>query len=116
LTAVATDVRVWVAPLAAGKVPRWLDPAWVELAPATSGAAGPHDIAAGSSGRRFGPFRWQGAAAGTHYAILAAATTFADESNLDPAAGLPCATSSCDVGELVAFDNNLGMRIVTAVP
>lgn len=115
--AVATTVSVWVAPLTAkGKIPAWLDAAWVKLNPATTQAGAPRDIAPGSMGRRFGPFRWPGAVANVRYAILVAATTFADESNLDPAAGLPCATSPCDVAELVAFDNNLGLRTVTAVP
>jgi hypothetical protein len=115
--AVATEVSVWVAPLTAkGEIRAWLDAAWVKLNPTTTQAGAPRDIAPGGAGRRFGPFRWPGAVAGVSYAILVAATTFADESNLDPAAGLPCATSPCDVAELVAFDNNLGLRIVTAVP
>ncbi|HET9046076.1 MAG TPA: hypothetical protein VFO33_03890, partial [Casimicrobiaceae bacterium] len=116
-TAVATRVRVRVAQLtAAGQIPPWLDPAWAELYPTSASAGAPLDVAAGSPGRRFGPFRWPGAVAGVSYAILVEATTLADESNLDPAAGQKCASAPCDVGELVAFDNNLGLRIVTAVP
>ena len=113
--AAATTVRVWRARLSAGgRIPAWTNPAWAELAPYQNGGNGPQDVPAASDGVQFGPFVWTDAKSTVRYALLVAATCNSDPSNLDPAIQLPCATAPCDVAELVAFDNNLGLCLVRA--
>jgi hypothetical protein len=115
-SAANTTVRVWSAQLTiGGRIPRWTDAAWTELKPVTAGDEGPKDIPVATIGVRFGPFRWSGAASTVRYALLVAATCPSDPSNLDFTPSLPCATAPCDVNELAAFDNNLGVILVRAV-
>jgi hypothetical protein len=115
-TGAATMARVWYAMLpASGRIPPWTDPAWVALQPHVPNADGPNDVPSKTNGVKFGPFRWPGVVSGARYAILAEVSCEADPSNLDPGIALPCATSRCNVEELVAFDNNLALRIVKAV-
>lgn len=119
-TGKATMARMWCAQLAISAnaplvIPAWTDPAWVALSPYVLNADGPNDVPNTPPGVTFGPFLWPGAVSRARYAILAEMSCAADPSNLDPALALPCASSPCNVEELVAFDNNLALRIVTAV-
>ena len=118
-SAADTTVRVWRVQLAiGGHIPLWTDAGWTELKPVTAGDEGPKSVPAGTIGVRFGPFRWTGAQSNVRYALLVAATCASDPSNLDPLPPdppLPCATAPCDVEELVAFDNNLGLVLVKAL-
>lgn len=117
-SAPGTTVRVWRAKLGiGGSIPLWTDPAWMPMLPAPLGGSGPKNVPAGTPGVLFGPFRWTGAQANVRYALLVAATCDTDPSNLDsvaPNPPLPCAAAACDVEELVAFDNNLGLTLVRA--
>ena len=47
----------------------------------------------------------------TDYFVFAAATCDADRANIDPASGQPCATLGAPLVDLVANDNNLGLRV-----
>jgi hypothetical protein len=54
---------------------------------------------------------WTPAAPGTEYAVLVSASCAADRSNIDPAAGLPCASVPGPLNILVACDNNLALAL-----
>ena len=49
----------------------------------------------------------------TDYFVFAVATCDADRANIDPASGQHCATLGAPVIDLVANDNNLGLRVLT---
>jgi hypothetical protein len=51
-----------------------------------------------------------GLPAGRPRFILAAATCRADLANIDQVTGLPCVTGPTPIVDLVAGDNNLGLR------
>jgi hypothetical protein len=92
--------------------PKWdpNDQDWIECDPP---AGQTKDVAAGTatdSGPSFGPF--------THtppkdrYIVLAQATCKDDRANIDPLAHLPCSRRATELVDLVANDNNLGLRVV----
>jgi hypothetical protein len=51
-------------------------------------------------------------AAGNSYLLFAQATCADDPANTDPTTGLPCSQQSTPLVDLVANDNNLGLRVV----
>jgi len=59
----------------------------------------------------FPPFMGVPTGAG-RYLILAEATCLGDPSNADPTTPLPCATGPTPIVDLVAGDNNLGLRLL----
>jgi hypothetical protein len=89
---------------------------WHELAATPSDAA----QKVGAGGARYFGFEARGADGKPllgRYLVLVAATCAADRANTDPLAGLPCGdplvwTDPALLTDLVANDNNLGLRIV----
>jgi hypothetical protein len=57
-------------------------------------------------------FRRVPAGAGRRYLLLARATCADDPANIDAATGLPCSQQPTPLIDLVANDNNLGLRVV----
>jgi hypothetical protein len=68
------------------------------------------DIPSGSS-KKFGPFVPASTVA-KRYLVLAQATCNDDRANTDSAGGLPCSRLSTALVDLVANDNNLGLRVI----
>ena len=101
----AVSVRVWWA-LAnvVNNPPRWNTPAWSEI---FSPNSGPQNIPAGGS-RQFGPFNGLPGAAG-RYLVVASASCAEDLSNIE--APFPVASSLTPIVDLVAGDNNIGLRV-----
>jgi len=105
-TAEAVTVTVFVSEWAAGSQPAdWLEPARWSGIPA---GIAPQDIEPGAEAQ-FGPLQWQ-PASGTHYLVLAQATCAADRANTDVLSGLPCSLQRTPLVDLVANDNNVGVR------
>lgn len=106
----ATGVRVrvlyarWRPGTAA---PKWNGPQWQPL-----GTSGPRRVPAWPGEVTFGPIA--GLPAHRPLLVVAEATGEADRANSDPATGLPCATLPTPVVDLVAGDNNLGLRLLDA--
>jgi hypothetical protein len=112
----ATDVtvRVWWherrdehTPL-----PKW-DPKDVNWHECESPASQTYDVANGAttdSGPTFGPFTHTPPAG--RYIILAQATCKDDRANIDPDTCLPCSRLPTELVDLVANDNNLGLRVI----
>jgi hypothetical protein len=90
-----------VAPTADGTAPDWPG-TWTYLGNTQTKAVGPNAT------ETFGPV--SGLPAGRPRFILAAATCPADLANIDPVTGLPCMTGPTPIVDLVAGDNNLGLR------
>jgi hypothetical protein len=102
----SVDVELKWAPAPGGVVPDY-DGAWTSIGKRNG------SVAAGSR-QAFGPFQWRPGAAG-EYALMAIASSEDDRANIDPASMLPCAltTDPISTAHLVAWDNNLGVRVVT---
>jgi hypothetical protein len=109
--AVATEVQVWCALLtAASNIPDFPSSEWV-LAGSVIDTVPGHG--GSTPGRlQFRSISWQPGQPG-RYAVLVAASCPLDRANIDPATGFPCATESGPVPRLVAFDNNLGLTVVS---
>jgi hypothetical protein len=102
----ATNVIVacWLWPVASA-------PAAPFYSPWSASASLPQDIAPETSAEyEFDPVV---GLTGTDYFIFAAATCDADRANIDPASGQPCATLGAPLIDLVANDNNLGLRVLS---
>ena len=107
----STVVQVWCAPLPdASGIPAFPGPQWVLAGNATGSVPGHNDTA--PSQLQFPAIVWQPIQAG-RYVVLAAASCPLDRANIDPATAYPCATEPGPVARLVAFDNNLGLTIVS---
>jgi len=116
------SVDVWSAEVgASGDPPPFPDSTrWHHLGNAAANVAG----AAGGVPGEAPPlaFKWPASAAqpplvkNKRYAILVSATCVDDMSNLDPSTAFACATAPGAIGlsYVVACDNNLGLRVVTA--
>jgi hypothetical protein len=103
-------LRIWYRewPQADPIPPRWgsTTPPWTSIAVSSAATIAPR------GNRSFGPFNGVPTAPG-RYLVLAEATCPADRANTDPATMLPCATHSTSIADLVAGDNNLGLRVLT---
>jgi hypothetical protein len=100
---VVVQVRSVNWPLVQPDPPKW-DPAkWGVV-----GASLPQMVPAGPNPVVFGPFALAPHAG--RRLILAEATCEADRANTDPNSALPCATTATPIVDLVAGDNNLGLR------
>jgi hypothetical protein len=98
-------VDIWhAAPTGDGKAPDWNSGAWTHLGTTQPSAVGPR------ASETFGPVG--GLPLGRPRFILAAAACPADLANIDPATGLPCAVDPTPIVDLVAGDNNLGLRLL----
>ncbi len=108
-TAQAATVDVWWASWPAGtEPPQWPDTArWTACVP-TAGLL-PQDILPGDRAR-FGPF--QHARPAERYVVLARSRCEADRANIDPTTLLACSFLPTPLVDLVANDNNLGLRVV----
>jgi hypothetical protein len=108
LPANAVKARVWyaLAP-SVNNPPPWNAAAWTEI---FSGNSGPQVINPGGS-ILFGPFNGVPTAPGRRYLVLASASCADDISNIE--APFPVATSSTPILDLVAGDNNIGLRVHT---
>ncbi len=102
------DVEVWWAPWPAGESPpQWADGTWVSCTPPSPPSR--QDVPPGTTAV-FGGFKHQ--APVQRYVVLAQVRCADDRANIDPAGGLLCATQPTRLDDLVAGDNNLGLRVV----
>jgi hypothetical protein len=106
--AIGVRTRVWwalanVVNNVVTNPPAWNSGAWTEIFSANSG---PQNIPPGGT-RQFGLFNGLPGAAG-HYLVVAAASCADDPSNIE--APLPVATAQTPIVDLVAGDNNIGLR------
>ena len=109
----ATGVMVaaWCADWSGIDPPKWNTAEWTSL-----GVSAPKLVPARSNPPTgptvFGPFTGiPTAPPGRRVLVLAAATCPADQANTDTATGLPCSTTETPIVDLVAGDNNLGLRL-----
>lgn len=102
----ATDVgvRVWLHKWRAGDPPSWNDGSWSKHTLKQR-----KTIRAGKT-ETFGPFA-VGSQSGRTI-ILAEATCGDDRANIDSATGLPCSRERTPLIDVVAGDNNLGLRVI----
>jgi hypothetical protein len=121
-TELAQDVEVslWWHEWPAGPPPDW-DASWTQCALSGSAAVDvqdvdPTDPADLTTLETFGPFAAVPLAAGTRYLLLAQATCGADRANVDPATLLPCSQEPTPLVDVVANDNNLGLRVFGPAP
>lgn len=105
LTAEDVEVGCWLWPVATPLMPAAPWPA------ATLASLSPQDIPAGSAAEF--EFAAPPSTPPARYFVFAAATCDADRSNIDPASGQPCATLATPLVDLIANDNNLGLRILS---
>jgi hypothetical protein len=105
-TATGVVVACWLWPVAAASPAPTYDPPW----PAPASPA--QDVAPGAAvGFEFDPGV---PLTGTkRYFVFAVATCHGDRANIDAASSQPCATLGAPLLDLVANDNNLGVRILT---
>jgi hypothetical protein len=107
----AVSVSVWWKSWPAGPAPQW-DATWTQCAP-----IGPAIQNIPPNGQaNFGPFAAVPLPAGTRYLLLAQATCLDDRANIDagpPATNLPCSQKPTPLVDLVANDNNLGLRVLS---
>jgi len=105
-------VQVWYIawPTTQPDPPPWDPGTWTKL-----GTEGPKSVPAGGE-VSFGPFQTLPTApTGDRLLIFAEATCPADRANSDPATALPCSAQPTPIVDLVAGDNNLGLRRYTIV-
>jgi hypothetical protein len=107
-TATGVTVSVWWHKWPAGTdAPTWDGGKGWTLCDAPAGAGqtiGPH------ASTTFGPFPHRPPRG--RYLVLAQATCADDRANTDPATGLPCSQLATPLIDLVANDNNLGLRVL----
>jgi hypothetical protein len=114
------EVSVWWHEWPAGPPPVW-DTSWTQCALSGSGAIGiqdvdPTDPADPTTLKTFGPFAAVPLPAGTRYLLLVQATCGDDRANTDTATLLPCSLEPTPLVDLVANDNNLGLRVFGPTP
>lgn len=111
--AARTRIKLWHARYPVGStIPPFPGPAWKRIwvlqppgtVPGANGAIPGH--------WRPWPIFWLPPVSG-RYLLLLEASCAADRSNIDPATQFPCAAEPGQVARLVAFDNNLGLAVVT---
>jgi hypothetical protein len=116
-TALGVTVKVWARPCPGPGVPPEWDPAPDAWTPCTIASSAPQDIAsdkdASPGPARFGPFEIP-ASVPRPLVLFAMATCTDDRANTDPETNLPCARLPVPLADLVAGDNNLGLRYVPA--
>jgi len=103
-------VSVWYIawPLGDPQPPKWKRGKWGSLQPSQSR---PKTVPEWPKGPvQFGPFRGLPTRPG-RYLLLAATSCAADRANIDLATGLPCSRLPTQIVDLVAGDNNLGLRL-----
>jgi hypothetical protein len=87
--------------------PHWNDNHWEEL-----GSTNQVQVVPVGGGRvRFGPFTYSNPPAGRHI-VLAEANCDDDRANTNTATALPCSYRRTPLVDLVANDNNLGLRVL----
>jgi hypothetical protein len=105
--ATAVTVNMWriTWPISSANPPKWDRATWTQLTtPPTQ------NIPAGG----MTTFGFSGLPTATgRYLLLAESTCAADRSNIDPATTLPTASLPTPIVDLVAGDNNLGLRLLT---
>jgi hypothetical protein len=115
-TAVGVTVKVWAHACPGPDVPEW-DPAPSAWTLCTNTSNAPQNIGpdknANPEPARFGPFEIP-ASVPRPLVLLAMATCADDRANTDPETNLPCARLPVPLADLVAGDNNLGLRYVPA--
>jgi hypothetical protein len=104
--ATGVEVRVWLHEWPEGGEP----PAWDSTSGWTKCASLPTKTIAAGASETFGPFAHT--SPGTRYLVLAEATCADDRANTDPSTGLPCSQQPTPLLDLVANDNNLGLRVL----
>jgi hypothetical protein len=110
-TATNVEVKLWARKCPGPGAPEW-DPApgvWAECA---TPAPAPQEVAPDKRGQpptRFGPFEVP-ATVGRPCVVLAVATCTDDRANTDAVTLLPCSRRPVPLADLVASDNNLGLR------
>jgi hypothetical protein len=106
VNATGVTVAVWytVWPPGQQQPPKWDQNQWTALPPGAPQTVPVGGIAA------FGPFAGLPTQK-ARYLVLAAATCPADLANTDPTTGLPCSSAPTPIMDLVAGDNNLGLRL-----
>lgn len=110
--ATGVTVAVWWAEVSAIDPPKWNTASWILL-----GVSAPQLVPKSSipppAPTVFGPFtEIPTPPPGSRGLILAAATCPADRANIDTATSYPCSTEETPIVDLVAGDNNLGLRFV----
>jgi len=106
----ATNVAVsvwWHEWPAGGPPPPWDATTWTQLA-----GPGSKNIPPGSPPVTFANFAAVPLPTGRRYLLLAQATCADDRANTDPATNLPCSQQPAPLLDLVANDNNLGLRVL----
>ena len=102
-TAAGVIVACWLWPVAGTALPVYT--------PWTPDASTPQDVPPGGAIEfEFDPV--VPPTGTTDYFVFAATTCDADRANIDPASGQPCATLGAPLLDLVANDNNLGLRVL----
>lgn len=103
--ATGVDVEVWWAPWLPGtEPPQWGNGTWVRCELQVAQDVSPGAIVT------FGPFEHEPPV--QRYLVLAQVRCADDRANIDPAGNLLCATQPTRLDDLVAHDNNLGLRVV----
>jgi len=110
-TALATNVAVsvwWHEWPAGGTPPNWDSTSWTSCPPSNSASS---NINPGGQAT-FGPFAAVPLASGKRYILFARASCADDLANIDAATNLPCSQQPTPLVDLVANDNNLGLRVL----
>jgi hypothetical protein len=104
----AVSVSVWWRAWPGGPAPQWDAATWQQCA-----AIGPALQNIPPNGQaNFGPFAAVPLPPGRRYLLLAQATCPDDRANVDPATNFPCSQKLTPLVDLVANDNNLGLRVL----
>jgi hypothetical protein len=112
-TAAATNVEVsvwWQEWPVQSPAPQWDPTTWAQCA--LMGPGAPQTIPPSGGQATFGPFAAVPLPAGTRYLLIAQATCPDDRANVDPATNSPCSQKPTPLIDLVANDNNLGLRVL----
>jgi hypothetical protein len=108
--AAGVKVSVWYAVWKKNtSPPPWGSPKWKRISSTVAAQtvpAWPHPAVT------FEPFPLPAFPSNTRLLILAAADCAADPANINSATGLPCANGPAPIIDLVAGDNNLGLRLL----
>jgi hypothetical protein len=118
LPAFGVTVRAWCIQWPSGDPPKWDPSSWNGLLGTwkSLGSDGPKPVLPWPANPpvTFGPLPTPLPFPGTRRLILAAATCAADRANIDPLSSQYCATNPTPIVDLVAGDNNLGLRLLDA--
>ena len=104
------SVRVWYARAQnVNNPPRWNTPPWKEIFSTNSGPLPINPLPGPGSAVQFGPFTGLPTVPNRRYLVVASASCVDDLSNIE--APMPVATSRTPIVDLVAGDNNIGLRV-----